>query len=84
MKDATKIAARAEGLFATGYNCAESTVTALVEGQGEQCSCLPGLATGLGGGIGHTGHVCGALTGAAMALGLASSRRGLGSGTMSM
>jgi C_GCAxxG_C_C family probable redox protein len=77
MKEAKEIAGRAEELFRGGCNCAESVVTALVEGLGVQCSCLPGLATGLGGGIGHTGHVCGAATGAAMAIGLAACRRGL-------
>jgi len=79
MKNPNEIAARAEELFRGGFNCAESTATALVEGQGlgEKCSCLPGLATGLGGGIGHTGHICGAVTGAAMAIGFAAGRKKL-------
>jgi C_GCAxxG_C_C family probable redox protein len=33
-------------------------------------SVLPQLATGLGGGISHKGSVCGALTGAVMAIGM--------------
>ncbi len=79
MNNANEVAARADELFHGGYNCAESTATALVEGQGlgEKCSCLPGLATGLGGGMGHTGHICGAVTGAAMAIGFAACRKKL-------
>jgi C_GCAxxG_C_C family probable redox protein len=37
---------------------------------GIQDSLLPRLATGFGGGIGHKGSVCGALTGAMMAIGM--------------
>jgi C_GCAxxG_C_C family probable redox protein len=37
---------------------------------GIQDSLLPRLATGFGGGIGHKGSVCGALTGAVMAIGM--------------
>lgn len=79
MNNPRQLADRAEQLFAEGYNCCESTVTALVESLGMRCDCLPGLATGLGGGVGHTGDVCGAVTGGAMAVGLAAVRKGLAS-----
>ena len=68
---------RAEQRFYEGYNCCESVVTVTLEAMGVRCDCLPGLATGMGGGIGRTGHVCGAVSGGAMALGLAATRMGL-------
>jgi C_GCAxxG_C_C family probable redox protein len=37
---------------------------------GIQNSALPQLASGFGGGIGHKGSLCGALTGAVMAIGM--------------
>ena len=77
MTDPKLIAAQAEERFQKGFNCAESTSMALLEGIGIQCSCLPGLATAMGGGVGHSGGICGAITGAAMAIGLASTRLNL-------
>lgn len=72
--DPKQAAERADVLFHEGYNCCESTLTALSEAMGVgDCGCLPAIATGMGGGVGHTGDICGAVTGAAMAIGLASS-----------
>jgi len=60
-------------LFYKGFNCCESVLTVAAEALGRTCAdCIPAVATGMGGGIGHTGHVCGALSGGAMAIGLAS------------
>ena len=42
----------------------------LVEALGIECSCIPRIATGFGGGIARHGETCGALVGAIMALGL--------------
>jgi C_GCAxxG_C_C family probable redox protein len=64
---------RAENLFQNhGLNCSESVLLVLNRGFGGGLSdeaCL-GLGNGFGGGIGNSGCVCGALSGAVMALGL--------------
>lgn len=54
--------------FKTGLNCAESVVDALIRSGAlsEHDNPLP-AATGFGGGIGLSGHVCGALSGAILA-----------------
>jgi C_GCAxxG_C_C family probable redox protein len=53
-----------------GFNCCESLLLGLLEYLGVKDEILvPQIATGFGGGIGHTGRICGALTGAIMALG---------------
>lgn len=57
-----------------GYLCSESVLKAAAEYLGVAWDRLPAIATGLGGGIGGLGHVCGALTGATLALGLAKGR----------
>ena len=59
---------RAEELFGSGWNCAESVLLAVAEALGEDAHVY--LATGLGGGVGHSGNTCGAVTGAVLALGL--------------
>ncbi|NLJ48322.1 MAG: C_GCAxxG_C_C family protein [Candidatus Atribacteria bacterium] len=53
-----------------GFNCCESTLMGLCDYLGKSCQFFPRLATGFGGGFGHTGDVCGAITGSIMALGL--------------
>ncbi|MBN2583362.1 MAG: C_GCAxxG_C_C family protein [Planctomycetes bacterium] len=78
MTDPKLVGEAAEELFQQqAYNCCESTATAVARALGYDCSCLPVLATGMGGGVGHTGHVCGAVTGGAMALGLGVAKLGL-------
>jgi C_GCAxxG_C_C family probable redox protein len=68
-------AARADRLFHEGYNCAQAVLQAVAEGAGLSCpACIPHVALGMGGGIGHTGRTCGAATGAVLAIGLAVSR----------
>lgn len=59
---------------AAGFNCAESVLKALVEELGLPAGNVPAVATGFGGGVGRTGGICGALTGAVMALGIAVGR----------
>jgi C_GCAxxG_C_C family probable redox protein len=56
--------------FTKKFNCAESVLMGLVEAFDLDCSCAPRIATAFGGGMAGFGHVCGALTGAMMALGL--------------
>ena len=63
---------RASELHLKGYNCAQAVLLVLFEhmnpnGKNE---AIPKIATGFGGGIGRCGSVCGALTGAVMAVGL--------------
>jgi C_GCAxxG_C_C family probable redox protein len=62
------------GNMQSGYLCSESVLKGAAEHQGLTWDRLPAIATGLGAGIGGTAHVCGALTGGAMALGLAHGR----------
>ena len=66
---------RAEAHFQEHYNCAQSVLWGVAETCGLACpSCIPAVALAMGGGIGHTGMACGALTGAVMAIGLAVDR----------
>ncbi len=52
------------------YNCAEATLLALCRAWGISSDAVPHIATGFGGGVGRHGLICGALAGAAMAIGL--------------
>lgn len=66
----------AKGYFKQGLNCAESVLLAFMDTHEID---LPKeaitMATGFGGGIGHTKNMCGAISGAVMALGLAKGRQ---------
>jgi len=53
-----------------GFNCCESVLLGASELLGVKSELIPKIATGFGGGIGHTGRICGAITGAVMALGI--------------
>lgn len=53
-------------------NCAQSVFRVFSEDLGLDEDLALSVAQGFGGGMGHTGSVCGAVTGAYMALGLAS------------
>lgn len=65
----TKIENLAEEYFRSGHNCAEAVFLAAVHTQDIQaCPDVVRLATGFGGGMGR-GEVCGALSGAILALG---------------
>lgn len=56
--------------FANRYNCAESVLLGLVQVMDLDSCNIPRIATGFGAGMGRYGEVCGAITGAIMALGL--------------
>jgi C_GCAxxG_C_C family probable redox protein len=60
----------AEALFSGGFNCAQSILTAFGVDLGIERDIALKLASPFGGGIGRTGHVCGAVTGAIMVIGL--------------
>lgn len=65
-----ELADKAVERFLSGYNCAESVLLTGCEMLGIESEITPKIATGFGGGIGRQGSVCGALSGAVMALGL--------------
>ncbi len=73
MTDPSRDAARlAESHFRAHYNCCQSVLWGVTEARGLTCRrCIPAVALAMGGGIGHTGRACGALTGAVMAIGFA-------------
>ena len=56
-------------LHGQGYNCAQAVLTACAEHTGLDRNCGLAIAGGFGGGL-RAGEVCGALSGAVMALGL--------------
>jgi C_GCAxxG_C_C family probable redox protein len=63
---------RANKLHLDGYNCAQAVLLVLYEHMNpqEKNPVIPKIATGFGGGLGRCGSVCGALTGAIMAVSL--------------
>jgi len=61
-----------------GWSCAESVVQVLAERQGIASDWLPAIATGFCGGVSRRGGMCGAVSGAVMAIGLAKGRRSVG------
>ncbi len=60
----------AQELFSEGYNCAQSVIAAYGPDLGmDEPTCLA-ISSMFGGGFGRQGEVCGAVSGALMALGL--------------
>ena len=47
---------------------------AVCKATGWDCECIPRIASGLGGGLGRQGEVCGALTGGVLVVGLVHGR----------
>ncbi len=70
----TRVPARAEEVFAQGYNCSQAVLLACGEGRGLAPDVALRVAGPFGGGIGRLGETCGAVSGAIMALGLAYSK----------
>ncbi len=60
---------RAAGYMKIGYNCSQAIVKTYAEDVGLNEEEIVKMASVLGGGIGMTGHVCGAVSGAALVLG---------------
>lgn len=56
--------------FDGGFNCAEATLKAVCEVLGIEHERIPAMATAFGGGIARRGYTCGAVSGAALAVGL--------------
>jgi C_GCAxxG_C_C family probable redox protein len=62
-------------LFAEGYSCAQSAFAACAQPFGLPKETAIKIAQAFGGGIGGSGSVCGAVTGALMALGFSCSAK---------
>jgi len=60
---------RAAGYMKIGYNCSQAVVKTYAADVGQNEKELVKMASVLGGGIGRTGHVCGAVSGAALIIG---------------
>jgi C_GCAxxG_C_C family probable redox protein len=60
-----------ETMSSRKMNCAQTVLTAFCEDFGMERKLALEMAQGFGGGMGHTGQTCGAVTGAYMVLGLA-------------
>jgi len=61
---------RSNAYFDSGYGCAEAVLMAVTESKGMKSELIPRIATGFCGGMAHTNNMCGAVTGAVMALNL--------------
>lgn len=61
---------KAEGLFREGYNCAQAVLCAFEDITGLNKDTASAISSSFGGGIGRMREVCGAVSGAAMVLGL--------------
>ena len=61
---------KAAELFSTGLNCAQSVFTAFADEFGLDEELAKRLSCGLGGGVGRMREVCGAVSAAAMVLGM--------------
>jgi C_GCAxxG_C_C family probable redox protein len=65
----TTAADHAVELFKSGHNCAQAVLTCCGGDRIDRNTALA-VAGAFGGGIGSTGHVCGAISGAVMVIGL--------------
>ena len=61
---------KAEALFRSGCNCAQAVFTAFADEFGMDEELARRVSCGLGGGVGRMREVCGAVTGAALVLGM--------------
>ena len=66
---------KAAELFAQKNNCAQSVLMAFCESYGLDSTMATKLASGLGGGLGRKGEICGAANGACLVLGLETGSR---------
>ncbi|MGA2747447.1 MAG: C-GCAxxG-C-C family protein [Verrucomicrobiota bacterium] len=65
---------RCAELFEQGYCCSESVLQAVAESRGIQSKLIPGIATGLCGGIARSGGICGAVSGGVLAISMITGR----------
>ncbi len=57
-------------LFENGYNCSQAVFSVYAQEYGLDPDLARKIATGLGAGVGRTGTICGAVSGAILAIGL--------------
>ena len=69
-KVADRLVIEAKDYFAQKYNCAQSTFAPFARHLGMDVDLAFKISTPFGGGLGHMGQVCGAVSGGLMALGL--------------
>lgn len=67
----SKYTERAEALFRNGYNCSQAVFCTFAEDLGLTQEQASRISIGLGGGVGRMREICGAISGAAMLVGLA-------------
>ena len=65
------------GLFRDGWSCSQAVCGAFAEELGTDQKIAFRLSCALGGGMGHTGNTCGAVTGALMVIGMKYGRTSL-------
>ncbi|MCK5247979.1 C_GCAxxG_C_C family protein [Candidatus Bipolaricaulota bacterium] len=68
------IAQRSAALFDSGFYCAESVLLAIDEARNVGCKLIPQIATGFCSGVARSCGMCGAISGAILAIGLAMGR----------
>ncbi len=68
------IAQRSAALFDSGFFCAESVLQAIGEARDVGCKLIPQIATGFCSGVARSCGMCGAVSGAILAIGLAMGR----------
>ena len=61
---------KAMEIMSQGHGCSESVLLAVSQEFGIESEVIPRIASCFAGGIGNSGSVCGAVTGAVMAIGL--------------
>jgi C_GCAxxG_C_C family probable redox protein len=70
-----KAAKRSATLFDSGYCCAESVLKAVADEMNIQSDLIPAIASGFCGGISRTRGMCGAVSGAIMAINMIKGRQ---------
>ncbi|MGD0766229.1 MAG: C-GCAxxG-C-C family protein [Dehalococcoidia bacterium] len=60
----------AQQLMARRYHCSEAVLMAVCKEMGIESPLIPRIATAFAGGMGRSGEVCGAVTGAIMCIGI--------------
>jgi len=75
---ASEAGAEAGRRLVAGWSCAESVLGAVAQRQGVDSEWLPAIATGFCAGVSRRGGMCGAVSGAAMAISMVKGRRSVG------
>ncbi|MDQ1239817.1 MAG: hypothetical protein QG577_2003 [Thermodesulfobacteriota bacterium] len=68
------VSRRSGELFESGFYCAESVLLAITESKGIESDLIPKIATGFCSGVSRTCGMCGAVSGAIMAINLFTGR----------